>query len=431
MRFPWRIGSALALASLALAGCSNSVNLIARRAHYDQYLDLPARGQAVADQDAEQLRVVLAVCEDPDQAPYPLLQADLDSMRRQAAALALRRSDLASLERGYDAFAESQGTVTPDDGAAWDRYRSMNARFEAIGEGMRQSLQALNQSHADFNARMQDAGIAQVDVAAVRTELDGFGQDLDQGLDRMDRALDGFRHRGLDWEGSQGDGQGRWEAMRALAQALRDDRDFARRALAAAEQLRAALPDQGAVFFGPGLPGGDGLLGLRQNEAELRSRAKDFEAQRAALDGQGSGGQPAPDWQSRGGQDYQQGSPGQAPMQDQAGRQGPKFQPGVQAQAGAAQGRPNAGGGQAPVQPAPTAAPTALPSPAQGVQAPAVGKTQGAAGKLSQTAQRGKAPGPAAKPKGKKASGPKGNAGAAKPAAAVKDGGVSATPAPH
>ena len=401
----WALG--LALAGLAWVGCSSSVNLISRRAYYDRYLDLPARGQAVADQDAALLRSILGQCDAADEAPYPTLQADVDAMQRQAGVLAGRRADLVAFERGYDSFAAQQGSVTPDDGAAWDRYRSMNAHFEGIGESMRESLQALNQSHADFGAVMQSAGIVQMDSGDVRAELDGFGQDLGQTLAHMDWSLGDLHGRSRGWGDPDGDGHDRWMAVRGLQHAMLDNRIFARRASGAADQLRASLPDQGSLYFGPGLPGGDGLATLRRNEDELHARAKDFEGRRMAVIGPDGDGQGGPAWQGQQGQGYRQG-------QGYQQGQGDQRQPGR-----TALNQPVAAAGQA----APVADSRAHGNSgtSQGPAAAAV-PAQAAPGKRGQAPGHGK--GPAAVPKGK------GKPGSGKGGPDGKRGPAKGTPVP-
>jgi hypothetical protein len=406
----WVLGTAVA--SLAWIGCSSGVNLISRRAYYDRYQDLPARGQAVADQDSALLRDILGQCDAADEAPYPTLQADVDAMQRQAASLAASRQDLVAFERGYDSFAAQQGTVSPDDGAAWDRYRSMNAHFEGIGEAMRQSLQALNQSHADFGAAMQDAGIVQMDSGDVRAELDGFGQDLGRTLSHMDWAMGDLHGRSHGWGDADGDGHDRWMAVRGLQHAMLDNHIFAQRASGAADQLRASLPDQGSIYFGPGLPGGGGLAVLRRNEDELHARAKDFEGRRMTVIGPDGDGQGGPAWQGQQGQGYrqdqgdQQGRGRQQWQGNQGYQQGQQSQA-VSSQPGAApasQGAPVADGrghgNAAAPQSQPTAAaqagtgkPAKGPGHGKGPVAVAKGPGKQAPGKARQDGKGGHAKG--------------------------------------
>lgn len=244
MRLSLRYGLGLSLASLLLVGCSTRLNLAERRAYYDSYVDLSARDIAVARQDNGLLGDLLDHCDAPDQAPYPLLQADVDSMQRDADALAARRAQVLAFERDYDTFTQDQGSVGPKD-PAWSQYRRLDGRFQPLAASIRQAAQAFNQANLRFQGRLQDWGIARVDAVDLRAEIRDFIQSSD---------------------GPMGD----------------DDRLFLRQAVGAAWTLRDSLPAQGPVYFGPGTPGGQALLDLKQAEAELARRRHEWEERRRA-----------------------------------------------------------------------------------------------------------------------------------------------------
>lgn len=239
MRLSLRYGLGVSLASLLLVGCSMRLNLAERRAYYDSYVDLAARDIAVARQDNGLLGDLLDHCDAPDQAPYPLLQADADAMQRDADALAARRAQVLAFERDYDAFTQDQGSVGPKD-PAWSQYSRLDGRFQPLGASIRQTAQALNLANLRFQGRLQDWGIARVDAVDLRAEIRDFIQSSD---------------------GPMGD----------------DDRLFLRQEVGAAWSLRDSLPSQGPVYFGPGTPGGQALLDLKQAEAELARRRHEWD----------------------------------------------------------------------------------------------------------------------------------------------------------
>jgi hypothetical protein len=411
---PFKAALAAVAAGALLAGCSGQVDLIARRNHYDAYLDMAARGQAVVSQDAALQSDLLQHTNAADQAPYPALQAEVDAMQRQSAALDGQRARLTAFEQDYDAFTSTQPTVGPKD-PAWPRYSGLEARFQPIGAGVRQALQAVNASHLRYQAALADAGVARVDAAALHQEIADFQAQLDRSLGAMEQGLRDGRHQAASLGNAGGDGgwQRRHTDVQALEQSVGDAEDFRRQAAASALALGDSLPP-GILYFGPGMDGGDSLAALRHDEESLRRFNHDFQQQQSVLaaDCQLAASAPQQDagWQGPAmGGGYAAGGAGAGPAAGgYAGSPAAlQRQPGASAPGGGgSQGgsdHPAAAPGSASGAQAPQAAPTVGPAAAEGLTPSATADKPGRPAPrprpASPTYGHGKAPKPAGKPK--------------------------------